>query len=486
MWIKTGLTLSVALAVLAAVAVGGTGCGGGDSSWWDVWSGDEYYPDAGDIAVDPTPLTANTISHITVTFEVTDYTYLVRKESTLDADTHTLSIIAVARERDGQQGGWDGTVVIAATFPESGLWQVVIPQEGGRTVGVNLQVEPPEGTPAEDLWATDEYYPDLGDVVTEPDPVVANGFTHLTLSFLKTAYTELISQQSELDEAGRTLTITVTARDRLGQEGSWDGTVVVPVTFLESGVWRIVVQQRDNRQAVVDVFVEPPADTPVEDAWMGDSYLPNLGDVTTSPDPVTVNRLVHVTLSFHKTEFTELVGQESEIDPIGRTLTITVHARERANRTGDWDGTVVVPVTFLDRGVWTIVVPQQGGREAQVVLHVQPPENLWAGDSYIPNAGDVVAEPDPVVVNWLTHITVYFNKTAYTDLVSQEWVLDPGSRTLTILVYVQERADRQATWDGKVTVPVTFMAEGAWTIIIPQEGGGQATVDLYVNPEETP
>ena len=192
-----------------------------------------------------------------------------------------------------------------------------------------------------------------------------------------------------------------------------------------------------------------------------------------------------ITINFNKTEFTDIISQESSLDQASRTLTVTVYARERDNQQGGWDGTVVIPVTFLERGVWHLLIPQEGGRTVSVDLYVYPEEDAWAGDSYIPNAGDVTITPDPAVVNQLTHITVNFNITNYTELMGQQSVLNPVARTLTITVHARERADKSGNWNGTVTVPVTFLDTGVWQIVVPQETG-QTVVDLYVQPETGP
>jgi len=478
--IKTGLTLGAVLAIITLILAAAS-CRSGDNFMWDDWAGSAYLAEAGDITIDPDPLVVNTISHLTMTFDVTAYTDLVSKESYLDTDTKTLTVVVYARERDGQGGTWDGTLTVAVTFPDSGLWNVVIPQEGGREAGLILNVEPPEGAPVEDAWAGDAYYPDVGDVITDPDPLVANDFAHLTFNFNTTTYTELISQESSIDPDAMTLTVTIQARERDNQLGSWDGVVTVPVTFLESGVWRVIVPQ-EGTDAAIDLYVEPAPGTPTEESWVGDAYFPDAGDIITSPDPVTVNKLNHITVSFLTTAYTELISLESELDAIGRTLTITVYARERDNQTAVWDGKVDVPVTFLERGVWQIIIPQQGEREMTLDVYVYPQEDIWAGDAYLPDAGDIVTDPDPIYLNDLVHITVNFNTTEYTELISQEWLMDPGTNTLTITVYARERADRESEWDGTVTVPATFLAAGVWHIVIEQEGGATAGTDVYVSP----
>lgn len=479
-WIKTGLTLGAVLALITLILAAAS-CRSGDNFMWDDWSGSKYLAEAGDITIDPDPLVVNTISHLTFTFDVTDYTDLVSKESFLDPDTRTLTVIVYARERDGQAGTWDGTLTVAVTFPDSGLWNVVIPQEGGREAGLILNVEPPEGAPVEDAWAGDPYFPDVGDVITDPDPLVVNDFAHITFNFHTTTYTELISQESSLDPDTNTLTVTVQARERDNQLGSWDGVVTVPVTFLESGIWHIIVSQ-EGTEAAIDMYVEPAPGTPTEESWVGDAYIPDAGDIITSPDPVTVNRLSHITVSFLTTTYTELISQASELDVVARTLTITVYARERESQTAAWDGKVDVPVTFLDRGVWHIVIPQEGDRDVDLDIYVYPQEDIWAGDPYLPDAGDIVTNPDPIYVNDLVHIKIDFNITEYTELISQEWLLDPGTNTLTVTVYARDRGDRNGSWDGTVTVPATFLNVGVWHVVIPQEGGGTAGVDLYVNP----
>ena len=308
---------------------------------------------------------------------------------------------------------------------------------------------------------------------------MANDFSHITFNFHKTDYTELISQESVLDPVAHTLTVTVRARERQGQLGTWDGTVTVPVTFLEDGVWQFILPQEDDRQAVIDMYVQR---APGEEAWVGESYYPDVGDVVLSPDPPNVNRLTHITIGFVTTSYTELVSQESVLDPATQTLTITVAGRERDNQIADWNGEVVVPVTFLERGIWHIVIPQEDGHEFALDVYVYPQEDIWEGDPYMPDAGDITIIPDPVYLNDLAHITVNFNTTEYTELISQEWVMDAGSSTLTITVYARERADRSADWDGYVTVPATFLSIGVWHIVVEQEGGTTASVDLYVNP----
>jgi len=479
-WIKTGLTLGAVLALITLILAAAS-CRSGDNFMWDDWAGSKYLAEAGDITIDPDPLVVNTISHIVMTFDVTDYTDLVSKESFLDPATRTLTVVVYARERDNQSGTWDGTLTIAVTFPDTGLWYVVVPQEGGREAGIILDVHPPEGAPEPDVWAGDSYYPDIGDITTSPDPLVVNDFSHITLNFLTTASTDLVSMDSVLDADSRTLTVEVVAREHENQPGDWDGVVTVPVTFLYDGPWQIVIPQ-EGAATTIDLYVEPMSGAPPEEVWAGDEYLPDAGDITTNPDPVTVNKLAHVTVNFLTTDLTELISQESDLDTLTRTLTITAHARERDNQAGSWDGKVVVPVTFLERGVWHIVVPQAEDREIALDIYVYPQEDLWSGDAYLPIAGDITTDPDPVTVNDLVHITVNFNTTDYTELISQEWLLDPGTNTLTITVYARERADRDGDWDGTVTVPATFLTEGVWQIVIPQEGGGTATVDLWVEP----
>ncbi|OPX21361.1 MAG: hypothetical protein B1H03_06725, partial [Planctomycetales bacterium 4484_113] len=420
--IRLGRILGAILAAVAIIVLAAS-CRGGDNSWWDPWAGSKYLADAGDITTDPDPVIANQLTHITITFNTTVYTELVSKQSVLDLDTRTLTITAYARERDGQKGTWDGTLGVATTFPEPGIWHIAIPQEGDRVVGADIYVQPQEGAPVEKVWAGDPYFPDTGDVTTDPDPLTVNKFSHITISFLKTDSTELISQESTLDADSRSLTVTVVARELLNQSGTWDGSVVVPVTFLDAGVWHIVIPQEQGTQTQVDVFVQPEEGAPQPVLWAGDSYLPDAGDVVTSPDPLQVNTLAHITINFNKTEFTDIISQESSLDQASRTLTVTVYARERDNQQGGWDGTVVIPVTFLERGVWHLLIPQEGDRTVSVDLYVYPEEDAWAGDSYIPNAGDVTITPDPAVVNQLTHITVNFNITNYTELMGQQSVL---------------------------------------------------------------
>jgi hypothetical protein len=390
-------------------------------------------------------------------------------------------VTVYARERDNQSGTWDGTLTVAVTFPDTGLWYVVVPQEGGREAGIILDIHPPEGAPEPDVWAGDAYYPDIGDITTSPDPLVVNDFSHITLNFLTTEGTDLISLDSVLDADARTMTVEVVAREHENQAGDWDGAVTVPVTFLFDGAWQIVIPQ-EGTTATIDLYVEPMPGAPPEEVWDGDEYLPDAGDINTNPDPVQVNRLSHVTVNFLTTDFTELISQESDLDALTRTLTITAHARERDNQAGSWDGQVVVPVTFLERGVWHIVVPQADDREIALDIYVYPQEDMWSGDNYLPIAGDIETDPDPIAVNDLVHVTVNFNTTDYTELISQEWLLDPGTSTLTITVYGRERADRESEWDGTVTVPATFLTSGVWTIVIPQEDGETATVDLWVEP----
>lgn len=476
--INTGLAVGTILA-LTLFALLAAGCRGGDNNWWDEWSGSEYLAEAGGIEISPDPLVAGQLSTLTLTYDTTDYTQLVGKDIVLDPDARTLTVTVYARERDNIPGTWDGTLIVTTTFPDSGWWRLVGPREGGEPVGVDLFVEAPEGAPEEILWDGDEYFPDMGDITTDPDPLVANSFAHLTVEFIHSGATELISQQFEVVPGEHRLLLTVVARDMLNAEATWDGTVDIPVTFLESGVWTVVVAQ-ESGESTVDLVVQPDPSTPPEDVWMGDAYLPDVGDIVTSPSPVTVNRLTHVTVSFATTDYTELVSHEFAVDPVARTVAITVYARERAGTAASWDGTVTVPATFLERGVWQIIVTQGGGSEAVIDLYVYPEQDVWSGDTYTPNVGDVETEPDPVVLNTLTHVTVHFNTTAYTELVSQEWELDTGAQTVTITVLARERADREADWDGTVTVPVTFLAAGAWTVIIPQDGGTPATVNLYV------
>ena len=468
---------------LMLIIVFAAGCRGGDSFWWDPWAGDKYLVDAGDITTDPDPVVANQLVHITVTFNVTAYTALVSKQSVLDESTRTLTITAYARERDGRPGTWDGTIAVATSFPESGIWHVVIPQAGGRLVGADLYVQPEEGA-----WADGEYLPDASDVTTTPDPMTANQLAHITISFNISANAELMSQEAVLDPVAKTLTVTVHARDRASQSGAWDGTVVVPVTFPSSGFWHLIIPQEDGGAATVDLYVEPPEGAPVEDVWAGDSYLPDAGDIATDPDPLVVNQFSHITINFLKTSGTELISQESALDSDSRELTVTVYARDRLNQAGAWDGTVVVPVTFLDDGVWHLVIPQEAG-EARVDVVVQSEEGapepvLWAGDPYLPDAGDVATSPDPLQVNKLAHITINFNKTEFTDLISQESAVDQGTRTVTVTVYARERDNQAGAWDGTAVIPVTFLERGVWHLVIPQEGGREVSVDLYVYPEE--
>jgi hypothetical protein len=476
--INTGLAVGIILA-LTLSALLAAGCRGGGNDWWDEWSGSKYLAEAGGITLEPDPLVAGQLSALTITYDSTDFTQLISKDIVLDADARTLTVTVYARERDNIAGTWDGTLIVTTTFPDSGWWHLVAPRENGAAVGVDLFVEAPAGAPQEVIWDGDEYFPDMGDIQTDPDPLVANSFAHLTVSFIQGAATELISQRFEVVTGEHRLLLTVVARDILNAEASWDGTVEIPVTFLESGVWTLVVAQ-ETGESTVDLVVQPDPSTPPEDVWMGDSYLPDVGDITTTPSPVTVNRLTHVTINFATTNYTELVSQEFALDPVARTLSLTVYARERAGTAAAWDGAVTVPATFLDRGVWQLIIAQGGGTQAVIDLYVYPEQDVWTGDTYTPNVGDVETDPDPVVINTLTHITVNFNTTAYTELVSQEWAVDAGAQTVTINVLARERADREADWDGTVTVPVTFLAAGAWTVIIPQDGGAPATVELYV------
>jgi len=478
---NTGLAVGTVLALILFGLLA-TGCGGGDNHWWDEWSGSKYLAEAGGLELDPDPLVAGQLAKLTITYDTTEYTDLVSKDIVLDSVARTLTVTVYARERDNISGTWDGTLIVTTTFPDGGWWRLVAPREGGDPVGVDLFVEAPAGAPEEVIWAGDEYYPDLGDITVDPDPLVANSFAHLTVSFVHNAAAELISQRFEVVPAEHRLLLTVVARDMLNAEPSWDGTVVIPVTFLEDGVWTVVVSQ-EGGDATVDLVVQPDPMAPSGDVWGGDAYLPDVGDITTDPSPVTVNQLSHVTVSFVTTGYTELVSQEFALDPVARTLEITVYARERLGQTAAWDGTVTVPATFLERGVWQVLVDQSGGTQAVVDLYVYPEQDVWTGDTYTPDVGDVVVQPDPVVQNQLTHIKVNFNTTGYTELVSQEWAVDAGAQTVTITVLARERADREADWDGTVTVPVTFLTPGAWTVIIPQDSGTPATVDLYV---ETP
>lgn len=481
--IKLRFTLGAILALMAVTFVV-AGCRGGDSFWWDPWAGDKYLADAGDITTDPDPVVANQLAHITITFNVTSYSELISKDSVLDPGTRTLTVTAYVRERDGRLGSWDGTIAIATTFPESGIWHIVIPQAGGRVVGADLYVQPEEGA-----WADGEYIPDASDVITAPDPMTASQLAHITINFNAGTNAELISQDSILDPVGKTLTVTVHARDRANQSGGWDGTVVVPVTFPSSGFWHLIILQEDGGAATVDLYVQPPEGAPVEDVWAGDVYFPDAGDITTDPDPLVVNNFSHITISFLTTDGTELISQESSLDPDTRNLTVTVVARERLNQPGAWDGKVTVPVTFLDAGIWHLVIPQEDDRESAVDLYVQPEEGapepiLWAGDPYLPDAADVTTSPDPLQVNKLAHITISFNSTAFTDLISQESALDQAARTLTVTVYARERDNQAGGWDGTVVIPVTFLERGVWQLIIPQAGDREVSVDLYVYPEE--
>ena len=113
----------------------------------------------------------------------------------------------------------------------------------------------------------------------------------------------------------------------------------------------------------------------------------------------------------------------------------------------------------------------------------------WSGSKYLAEAGGLELEPDPLVAGQLSKLTITYDTTEYTDLVSKDIVLDADARTITVTVYARERDNVSGTWDGTLIVTTTFPDSGWWQLVAPRAGGDPVGVDLFVEapagaPEE--